>query len=136
MQNAIPMSELRKRPGDFFNRVIREHPAVVTRHSDAIIALSISQFQELVKHLKLTLNVDYEDNVYAVDIPELDLVAWGADLEEVKVNLAEQAMNYAEEYFERFPLFFHAPNRKAHFPYVIRLSLCEDIDQVMELFCA
>lgn len=134
MEFAIPMSKLRERPGEFFNSVIRERPAIVTRHSDVILAFSESQFKEFVKHLKLTLNVDHEDRVYAVDIPELDLVAWGEDLEEVKDDLAEQVIEYAKEYMDRFNLFFNAPNRRPHLPYVFRVLLCENKEEVKELF--
>jgi hypothetical protein len=136
MEYAIPMSEMRKRPGAFFDQVIRERPAVVTRHRDAIFALSESHFFELVKHLTLTLQIDQEDGIYAVDIPELELLAWGENLDQVKENLADQVISYTKDYLDRFHLFFHAPNRKDHFPYVLRVLLCENKQQVMELFRA
>jgi uncharacterized protein YbcC (UPF0753/DUF2309 family) len=50
--------------------------------------------------------------VYAVDIPE-------RRLENVKENLMDQAIDYSKEYLDRFNLFFHVPNRKSHFPYIL-----------------
>jgi hypothetical protein len=134
MKYAISMSEVRRRPGEFFDSVIRERPAIVTRHRDMMMAFSESQFKEFVKHLRLTLNVDYEGRVYAIDIPELDLLAWGENLEEAKDDLVEQVIAYAQEYLDRFNLFFNAPNRRPHLPYVFRVLLCDSKEQVKELF--
>lgn len=134
MEYSISASDVRKSPGQFFDRVIREHPVAITRRNDLIMALSKDQFQALVDHIKLTIDVEYEDGVYSVYIPELDLLAWGEDLEEAKDELVDDVIEYAKDYMNRFNLFFNAPNRKHHLPYILRILLFDDKDQVKGLF--
>ena len=130
----MSMTEVRKRPGDFFNSVTRDRPAFISRHNDMIMAFSKTQIFEFVKNLTLSLNIDFnkEDGIYVVDVPELDLFAWGEDLEAVKLELAQDALDYAKHYLESFNLYFNAPNRKSHFPHIMRILLCENKEQVLK----
>ena len=56
-------------------------------------------------------------------------------MESLKVKLAEELMEYAEEYINEFTLYFNGPNRKNHFPYIYRVLLAgNDISKIKSLF--
>lgn len=40
---------------------------------------------------------------------------------------------YAQDYSARPQLFLQAPNRKSHFPYVLRVLLCENDEEIRGL---
>ena len=56
-------------------------------------------------------------------------------MESLKVKLAEELMEYAEEYINEFTLYFNSPNRKNLFPYIYRVLLAgNDISKIKSLF--
>lgn len=48
-------------------------------------------------------------------------------------ELATELKLYAHDYLERLPLFLNAPNRRGHFPYMLRVWLCETQEEIASL---
>ena len=66
-----------------------------------------------------------------------DIVATGATEQEVIADLASNLAEYAEEYLtDNFRLYFHSPNRRAHFPYVLKVAMQANQDAVVSLIHA
>ena len=40
---------------------------------------------------------------------------------------------YAEDYKDRIQLFLHAPNRRGHFPCILRIWLCDSDEEIRSL---
>ena len=50
--------------------------------------------------------------------------------------LAQDLMEYAQEYIDDFDRFYRSSNRKDHFPYVVKVLLQKDLRAVMDLLHA
>jgi hypothetical protein len=59
-----------------------------------------------------------------------------ADQEQARNMLAVELVDYAKDYFDQFQLYYNSLNRKEHFPYILRVLLAEDLDEVKELINA
>ena len=63
-------------------------------------------------------------------------MANGNTKEEAMNDLLEQLQVYAEEYLAHINEYRYAPNRKAHLPYVLRIALCENEQELRQLLNA
>ena len=67
---------------------------------------------------------------------DIDLVVNKADELSARRALAQELIEYAQEYFSEFQLYFNSPNRHSHFPYVLKVLIQEDLDGVINLISA
>ena len=74
------------------------------------------------------------DGTVTAVIDELDLTANARDKEQVIQQLAEDAIEYANEYYDQFSYWHSAPNRRHHFAYVLAILACESDKLSKELF--
>ncbi|MFD1396815.1 hypothetical protein ACFQ49_01910 [Kroppenstedtia eburnea] len=135
MNSVTNASKVRAEFSGWFDSVVRERPQAVQRHRDTIFAFAVSHVEEMIKdkRFKLVDKQVEDDGSLTASLHEIDLVANAPDLKSLKHDLAEQLIDYAKEYEEEFPLYFNAPNRRAHFPYVVRVWLCSNVEEVEEL---
>ncbi|SHK58694.1 hypothetical protein [Alicyclobacillus tolerans] len=117
---------------EFFDATVSGQPQVVKRDGDIIIVTSLNQMRELLT--AYPLNYEYEvdeDGRFAGSICKIELiVADGATVEELRLNLANQLIEYANDYMSDFSRYFNAPNTRPHFPYALRVLLEDDIEAV------
>ena len=64
---------------------------------------------------------------------EIDLIVNAETEEEAITKLAEEILEYAEDFYNEFNVWSIAPNRKAHIPYVFKVLILDDIKKVEEL---
>ena len=83
--------------------------------------------QDLIFQAELT----YEDGIIVGTIDGFDLVVEGKSEQEVIRKLAEDLLEYAQDYVNDFKLFYNAPNRKSHYPYVLKVLLASAIDEII-----
>ncbi|MCG6197514.1 hypothetical protein H1215_10065, partial [Anoxybacillus sp. LAT_38] len=50
--------------------------------------------------------------------------------------LAQELLEYAQEYYEDFATYYSAPNRRAHFPYVLKVLIQDDLQGIVHLLDA
>ena len=67
-----------------------------------------------------------DDGSVTLGLNEIDLVENGSDEEMARTNMGQGILEYAKHYYEDFDIFFHAPNRKGHLPYVIKALTIND----------
>ncbi len=67
-----------------------------------------------------------EDGSVTLSLNEMDLVDNAPTFEKAKVEMGNDILEYAKEYYENFQMYYHAPNRKAHFPYVMKALFIYD----------
>jgi len=57
------------------------------------------------------------------------------DIKSLEDKLANELIEYSEEYMDEFKVHYYSPNRKNHFPYIYRISLQSgDTEKVKKLF--
>ncbi|MHB9145030.1 MAG: hypothetical protein ACYC5Y_06800 [Symbiobacteriia bacterium] len=124
---------VRKDFSRFIDRVTRSGPAFFKRNRDELAALSLEQLEFLLTPYRLTVEYAREENgTFSGGFRELDLVGNAASIKGLKIVLADELVEYAQEYLSNFELYYHAPNRQNHLPYVLRALLQEDSEGVVK----
>lgn len=133
---TITVTEARKDMSRVVESVLYSKPAItLTRNRrDAIVMVEMNRFRHLLRPYRFTL--DYEETEgrlygHLKEIP--DIIAEGDTLEQLKANVAQYLKEYAEGYAEDFQLFYNAPNRRDHYPYVLAVLACDSVDEVKAL---
>lgn len=136
MKTILRSTEVRKEWSRFIDDVTRESPALIKRNRDLVVVLSVELLDFILSEYKLTVEVKKErDGSYSGVFNEIDLMANARDIKTLEEKLANELIEYSEEYMDEFKMHYYSPNRKNHFPYVYRVSLNSgDIKKVKKLF--
>jgi len=107
-------------------------PAVVRRRqAEEVLLLRRDLVGEVLKAYRLRPEVlPEEDGSVTLAVDELELAVNAPTLEGAVKELARELKLYARDYLERLPLFLNAPNRRGHFPYMLRVWLCETDEEI------
>jgi antitoxin YefM len=104
----------------------RYHPVIINRRqNEQIIVLRRELQQDILQayHFKPEI-LPEEDGAVTATLNDLD-IAVNAQNRITELNkLVKDLKLYALDYMDRSQLFLNAPNRKRHFPYVLRITLC------------
>lgn len=73
---------------------------------------------------------DESDGSVTLSLEAMDIVSNGEDLEAAKKALVSDIVEYAEEYYNEFERYSHAPNRKNHLPYVMKALTAETPEEL------
>jgi len=137
MQEVINATDARKEWGSFIDNVVRLKPSVIKRNRDFVAAISLEHLNFILALYRFTLEYEKEvDGSYSGSLKELDLLANGTSLNALKIKIGQELVEYAHEYLNEFEKYYNAPNRKAHFPYVMRVAIQKDEQAVMDLIDA
>ena len=131
---ALNATEVRKDWGRFIDTLVREKPQFVKRSRDTIFAASLDTLIEIVKPYKFTAMLfKEEDGSITASLNEVDIAINGKSQDEVITNLAENLVEYAEEYYIDYNLYSASPNRKSHLPYILNVLIQKNTEKVREL---
>ena len=130
---CINATNVRKEWGGFIDSVIRDKPKIVKRNRDKFFCGNIEMIREFLDAYKFTSEVcKEEDGSFTASLNEIDILVNGKDLVEVKKLLAEELLQYSEDYYNEFSYWHSAPNRKKHLPYITKVILLNDIEDIIE----
>lgn len=126
-------TDVRKDWGHFIDMVVRVGPQFVKRNRDAIVAVGTEHLKVLLASYRFTLEVEQEkDGSFSGSVGVLDVTANAPSVEALKLELATELVEYADE----FALHFNAPNRRDHAPYVMNILIQDDPEAVANLIDA
>lgn len=128
---TINATEVRNNFSYYIDTVVREKPIAVKRNRDILLFFSDQIVKDLVKDLTLHAELTCEDGIIVGTIAGFDLVVESKSEQEAIRKLAEDLLEYAQDYVNDFKLFYNAPNRKDHYPYVLKVLLASTIDEIM-----
>jgi hypothetical protein len=129
---AVTSGKVRDNFGGFIDSVVREKPQAVRRNRDLIVAVSRDEMDMFLSPYELTMEHEVgKDGRYYGSLEQIDVVGVGNSLEELKLALANDVIEYAQEYWENLERYIHAPNRKAHYPFVFRIMLQDNAKGVL-----
>lgn len=125
-------TEVRRNWSAFIDTVVREaRPVVVKRNRDVFAAIPLGLLNEVLGSYDLTLIHHVEaDRSCTGALEEIDLMGNAPSLTALKMSLARDLIDYAQEYWQNFDLYSRAPNRRSHLPYVLRTLLQPDVAHV------
>ncbi|NLB53266.1 MAG: hypothetical protein GX808_10095 [Syntrophomonadaceae bacterium] len=131
---SIPATDIRKNFSSAIDKAVREKPVAFKRNRDNLMLLSNAQVLGLLKGYSFKpVYIAEEDGSVTASLEGFDLVINAADREQAVTKLADELIEYAREYYDQFQLYFNSNNRQQHYPYILRVLLAEDLDEVKEL---
>lgn len=133
MLAELQFTEARKEFSTLYNEVFNSYrPIIVKRkQTEEVIVLRTDLQKMLLSGFCLKPEVLHEtDGSITLALDQLDIFVNAASLEEAIKELIEDVKTYAQDYMQRSQLFFNAPNRRSHFPYVLRVLLCEKDEEI------
>ena len=86
--------------------------------------------KDLLHDYTIKAEIKKEDGLIIGTLDGFDIVVSGESEQEVIEKLAEDLLEYAQDYINDFKLYYSAPNRKEHCPYVIKTLLASSIDEI------
>lgn len=114
--------------------VIREKPKFIKRTRDCMFLSDIKVMEAMLSAYTFTAEqYTEEDGSVTLSLNEIDLVENGKDYDEAKMKLSKAIIDYSEDYYNEFPMWSSAPNRKTHIPYVFKALIIDDINKIGDL---
>ncbi|MHB1041310.1 MAG: hypothetical protein ACYC0Q_00500 [Eubacteriales bacterium] len=137
MEGVLNATDVRRDWGKFIDTIVHDKPKIVKRNRDLFLSLSIQQVMVLLKNFSFKAQYLKEnDGTVTATLDNFDLVVNEKDEFSAKKALAQELIDYAKDYFNDFQLYFNAPNRQPHFPYILLVLMQEDLDGVINLISA
>ncbi len=136
MLTEIKFTNARKTFTDLYDNVWHRYlPVIINRNqNEEVLLLRRELQQEILKAYRLKPDIlPEEDGSFTVALDEIDIAVNAPNLGEAVEELIKEMKVYAQDYLERFQLFLNSPNRKAHFPYVMRILLCDSDQEIKSL---
>ncbi|MDA8335548.1 MAG: exoribonuclease R [Peptococcaceae bacterium] len=110
-------------------------PAIIKRrNAEEILVMRQDMLKDILKSYPLRPKVFTEDDgSTTIALDELDIAVNGTAKDEAVNGLVNELKIYAEDYYSRIGLFINSTNRKQHLPYIFRIWLCKNDDEIKSL---
>jgi hypothetical protein len=133
MLDELQFTDARKEFTSMYNEVFNSYKPVIIKRKQAeeVLVLRTDLQKMLLSNFTLKPEILHEEDgsvTLALDI--LEIYVNGDTLEKAIIELVQDLKNYAQDFIDRSQLFMNAPNRKSHFPYVLRILLCENDEEI------
>lgn len=138
MARAVSATDARKQWSRYFTEAIRDRwPVLIERGRDERGLLIGSDELELVLgQYEFHPEVFFEQDAVAIWVPELALYGRSATFEDAQTDLVDEVRDYVDEYMGDSALYLRAPNRAAHFPYVLRAFVADAAGRLPDVLFA
>lgn len=136
MLDELQFTEARKDLSTLYNEVFNNYKPMIIRRKQAeeVLVLRTDLQKMLLSNYTIKPEILHEDDgSVTLALDQLEMYANGKTIEEATKELVEDLKNYAQDYINRSQLFLNAPNRRSHFPYVLRILLCENDKEIRDL---
>jgi Antitoxin of toxin-antitoxin, RelE / RelB, TA system len=125
--SALNITEFRRSIGPTFSAAVQGHrPVKIDRgtHQSGVL-FGTEEALALVANWEFHPEVYREEEAVSIWLPEFALYGRGASFSRAREDLLDEVRNYVDEYLDEVELYSRAPNRAAHFPFVIRAWLAD-----------
>jgi hypothetical protein len=134
---TLNASEVRSDFSTFIDTVVHERPMVFKRNRDHVLSISMEQANSLLESYRFkAISVPEDDGTVTISLEGFDLVVNAPDLDQAVWKIAEELIDYSQDYFDHFALYFKTTNRGKHFPYVMKVALAGGVQEVAGLIDA
>ncbi|MCG9968980.1 exoribonuclease R [Pelotomaculum terephthalicicum JT] len=136
MLTEIKFTNARKTLTEIYDNVWHRYlPVIINRRqNEEVLLLRRELQQDILKAYLLKPEIlPEEDGSLTVALNEIDIAVNATNLGEAVDELVKEMMIYAQDYLDRLQLFLNAPNRKTHFPYIMRILLCDSEREIKSL---
>lgn len=136
MLSELQFTEARNQFSSLYDSVFNSfNPAIIKRkQTEQVAMLRVDLLEMVLEDYKMTPEIIREDDgSITLALDALEIYSNNSTLDLAVQDLIEDLKIYAQDYLERSQLFFQAPNRKPHFPYVLRVLLCDNDKDIRAL---
>ncbi len=126
----IGVANARAKLGDYVTAAARHHPVSLSNHDDLGMLVGAQDVADLLAGNEFHPEVFFEGDGVAIWLPELELYGTGTDPDEALSDLEEEIRDYAERYVNESELYLASPNRRQHYPYVMRAVALDLLGQL------
>jgi antitoxin YefM len=129
---SMNATDVRREWSKVIDTAIREKPVFIKRTRDQVMISNVEHIKSLLNDYHfIAVKFTEEDASITLSLNELDIVANGSTLKLAKQELVKNLLEYAEEFYQDFAFWSKAPNRKSHIPYVLKILLYEDMEELI-----
>lgn len=136
MLSKLNLTEARKEFSTLYDQVFNSFkPTIIKRKkSEQVMILRVDQQKMLLANYSLKPEIITEDDgSITLALDSLELYSNGTSLEDAIQDFVEELKIYASDYLQRSQLFLNSPNRKSHFPYILRVLLSDSDEEIRDL---
>lgn len=137
MLMEVEFENVRNKLTNVIDRVQRLTPAVIKprKNTEACIVILNENLVRLLLQEVIFSTKFYheEDGSITLCIDDLELCTNGETEEEAFEELTDNLIDYTRDYMKDPSRYFKAPNRRKHFPYLFKVSLCSNKEEVKQL---
>ena len=133
MLDELQFTDARKEFTSMYNEVFNSYKPVIIKRKQAeeVLVLRTDLQKMLLSNFTLKPEILHEeDGSVTLALDTLEMYVNGDTLDKAIIELVQDLKNYAQDFIDRSQLFLNAPNRKSHFPYVLRILLCENDEEI------
>ena len=136
MLAEIKFTEARNDFSNLYNEVYNGLKPIIIRRKQAeqVLLMRTDLQKELLEEYRLKpKKLSENDGSITLALDEIELYVNADTIEDAVRELIQDLKIYAQDYIRRPQLFLNAPNRRSHFPYILRVLLCDNDDEVKAL---
>ena len=136
MLSELNLTDARKEFSSLYDQVFNSFkPTIIRRKKfEEVLVLRVDQQKMLLVNYSLKPDIIKEDDgSITLALDNLEIFSNSLSLEDAINELIEDLKVYASDYLQRSQLFLNAPNRKSHFPYILRVLLCNSDKEIRDL---
>lgn len=136
MLSELQFTEARNQFSTLYDSVFNSfNPTIIKRkQTEQVALLRVDLLKMVLVDYKLNPEIIKEDDgSITLALDSLEMYANNLTLDLAASDLVEDLKLYAQDYMDRSQLFLQAPNRKSHFPYVLKVLLCDNDEEILAL---
>ncbi len=136
MLPELKFTDARKELTDLYNEVFNNYRPVIIkrRQAEEVVVLRLDLQKALLSSFALKPEIIREDDgSVTLALDQLELYVNRDTVNEAILELVADLKFYAGDYMNRSQLFLNAPNRRAHFPYVLRVLMSDSDEEIRGL---
>jgi antitoxin YefM len=136
MLEELQFTEARKEFTAMYNHVFNEYTPMIVKRKQAeeIMVLRTDLQKMLLSQYSLKPEITTEDDgSTTMTLDQLDIYANAESVETATTQLIEDLKIYAQDFINRSQLFINAPNRRSHFPFVLRILLADNDEEIRSM---
>ncbi len=123
----VSISKFREQSGPVFTDVVQRHqPRVIRRGRDDVgLLVGLEEAWTLLADRGFSPQVLRGDGPVGIWLPEFEVSGEGDSYAEAKTALLNEVRIYVQEYLTHADEYLRAPNRKGHYPHVLKAWLAD-----------
>ena len=131
---TLNATDVRKEWSMVIDNVVREKPQFIRRTRDYMMLADIDFLKILLAPYEFHAKKFHEDDgSITLELEEIDLVVNAESEQKAIEKMAQEIIEYAEDFYNEFNYWSVAPNRKTHIPYVFKALILDDVEKIGEL---